>query len=312
MEERLNLLRIALAMNPASAKGTSASYRQQLAELTKRYPVDVDWLEGRSADESDTLMREAVDSGEYDALVVAGGDGTIHQAVNAIGDSGVQLGIVAIGSGNDIARQFSLPIHQFSASLHQVMSALMAKRCKDVDVISIESLTTGQSERALAIVSIGLDAAINYDVNRLTWPHGNLRYIRGIIRGLRSFSPYGARLTVNGRTNAGNLTLISAANTKYFGGGIVIAPEADETDGLLDVVFAKGLSGNEFFSIFPKLALRAHINDPRVHCERADELVIEQAPEYGAPLPKIMADGEEIMDAPARIKLLPKALRIIL
>lgn len=305
-------MRIAVSMNPASAKGISATYRQQLVELTDQYPVAVDWLEGENATASSALMREVVNSGRYAALVVAGGDGTIHQAVNAIGDSGVQLGIIAVGSGNDIARHFSLPIHRFRDSLHQVMSALLAGRYRDVDVIAIESLTTGKTERALAIVSVGLDAAVNYDVNRLTWPRGNLRYLRGIVRGVRDFTPYGARLTVGGRTNAGTLTLISAANTSCFGGGVFIAPEANPTDGLLDIIFTKGLNAGEFATLLPKLALRTHLSDPRLHIIRSPEFVIEQDPAHGSLLPTIMADGEEIMEAPARIKILPKALRMIL
>lgn len=303
-------MKIALFMNPTSAKGRGETYRERFLSVARQYPVDVEWITGQSAEASLVALRNRVAAGDLDALIVAGGDGTIHMGVNAIGDSGVPLGVVAIGSGNDIARQFKLPIHRIEDSLHQVMSALFSKRFREVDVIEVEGEHT--TKRALAVVSAGLDAQINQRVNELSWPKGNMRYIRGIVDGIREYEPYGARLTINGKVNAGSLIIVSAANTRFFGGGFEISPGARPDDGLLDVAIAKGLSMPEFGVLISKLVAKQHIHDPRVHIIRTREFTIENAPEYGAPLPMLMADGEELMDVPATVRVLERKLTLLI
>ncbi|MFY9262970.1 MAG: diacylglycerol kinase family lipid kinase [Actinomycetaceae bacterium] len=314
------MMRLAVIMNPTSAKGKGRSYRERIMTIAGQYPVEIEWLSAECALTARQAMSAAVIEG-VDGLIVAGGDGTIHQAVNALGDSQIPLGILAVGSGNDIARHFKLPVHKIDHALHQVMSGFLGQRFHRVDVIEISAHRPDGArmndaahppvQRALAIVSVGLDAEVNYLVNRLTWPQGNLRYVRGIIQSLRGYEPYGVKLTLNGKTQSGPITLISAANTRFFGGGFEIAPDALDDDGLFDVVIARGLSLPEFASLLPKLVMGKHLTDPRVHMIRASELLIEPALDRGGELPMIMADGEEIMRAPAKIRLIRGGLRLV-
>lgn len=300
-------MRLGVALNPTSGKGRGNTYHEMIEQVLSIYPVDVRWIEVGNPEETRAAMAEAM--GELDGLIAVGGDGFIHQAVNAVGDSKVPLGIVAAGSGNDIAREFNLPIHSVEDSLHQVSSGIFAKRCRDVDVIEIS--WPGGSERALAIVSVGIDADTNLRTNRLSWPRGNMRYVRGLAGALGAYRPYAARLTMDGHSLAGEFTLLSVANTRYFGGGFCISPAASPTDGLLDVVVTPGLTRMDLATLVPKLVLQCHMSDPRVHLFRTRELTIEPLEGAANPLPTLMADGEEICQAPARIKLLPGALRLV-
>lgn len=303
-------MRLCVAINPNSATGRSAQYQERLRTVLNEYPVEVTWVLATSQHHSVKEMREAVQRGDIDALIVAGGDGTVHSAVNALGDTRVPLGIIATGSGNDIAREFRFPSHALEDSLHQIMGALFARRWRDVDVMEISTKT--ETHRALAVVSVGLDADVNVRTNRLSWPSGNLRYLRGIVQGLREYSPYGASLVIDGKRASGSLTIASIANTRYFGGGFCIAPAARPDDGLLNVVIIRGLSLGEFGSLLPKLVARTHLRDPRAHEIRAREIVISDSLFHGARLPMIMADGEEICHAPATVRVVPHALRLLI
>ncbi|MFC5370112.1 diacylglycerol/lipid kinase family protein [Arcanobacterium bovis] len=301
---------IGIALNPESGAGRAEKYRSQLLKVVEEYPIDVVWLAAENAEEALTKMRSAVMSGELDALVVVGGDGMIHFGVEAVGDSGIPLGIVAAGSGNDIAREFKLPIHNMEDSLHQVITSLFARRYYEVDALEIESAEG--IKRAMAIVSLGLDADVNERTNRMKWPRGNLRYVRAIGQSVRNYQPYGVKISANGHTGVGSMTLLCVANTRYAGGGFALAPRAKPNDGLLDVVIARGLTLAEFGSLLPKLAVAKHTADERVHCFRTSEITVEADTCYGEHPPAVMADGEYICKLPATIRVRPRAIKLAL
>ncbi|WP_124054837.1 diacylglycerol/lipid kinase family protein [Arcanobacterium ihumii] len=301
---------IGIALNPESGAGRAEKYRTQLLKVVNEYPVDVVWLDAESASEAVNNMQASVNSGEIDALVVVGGDGMIHLGVEAVGDSGIPLGIVAAGSGNDIAREFKLPIHNLEDSLHQVIASLFARRFYEVDAIEIES--EEGIKRAMAIVSLGLDADVNERTNRMKWPKGNMRYIRAIGQSIRNYSPYGVKIHANGHSGSGSMTLLCLANTRYAGGGFALAPEAKPNDGLLDVVITRGLSLKEFGSLLPKLTLGKHTLDPRVHRFRTREITVEPDVSQGDFPPAVMADGEYICTLPATIRVKQKAIKLAL
>ncbi len=303
-------MRVGVALNASSGKGRGERYREVIREVLEMYPVDIDWLPVGEPDESRATMQARIAHGLIDALVLVGGDGFIHTAVNAVGDSMIPVGIIAAGSGNDIAREFDLPIHSVHDSIHQIATSLLTRRYRDVDVIEIE--WEGGCERALAIASVGIDADANYRTNHLTWPKGNLRYVRGAAASVRNYEPYGVRLNMDGHTHAGPMTLLAVANTRFFGGGFCISPDALPDDGLLDVVVTPGFRYVDLVEIIPKLVLIRHTKHPQVHVFRTREVRVESAPEYGAELPIIMADGEEICRAPATIRVIPHALRLVM
>lgn len=301
---------VGVAINPDSGKGRGRTYRDEIAHLLAAYPVEVVWF---NSDDPAVLkgdMFGAAETGMIDALIVAGGDGMIHLAVNALGDSQIPLGIVATGSGNDIAREFSLPTHRPDEGLHQVMTALFTRKFRQIDVIEIEG--GGKTERALAMANIGLDADTNLRTNQLHWPKGNLRYLRGLISALWHYRPYGVRITIDGVQASGSMVLLLAANTRFAGGGFNLAPHADPSDHLLSVVVLRGLRAVEFPGLLGKLATARHVLDPRVHEIVAREVYVEPDPTAGSPLPALMADGEFICHAPARIRLLPSRIRMAL
>lgn len=233
-------MRAGVIANPASGRDTGGRHAGRVkACLEGRDVASLD-LTGATAADSAQSARDAARLGLIDLLLAVGGDGTVHAAVDALAGTGVPLGIVAVGSGNDIAREFDLPIRRPEESTALALDLFASCDSRPVDAMEVSS--RGVAHRALAVVSAGIDAAINLRTNSLAWPPGTLRYVRGALATLRGFSPYGVRVEVDGRAAAGLATLVAVANTKYFGGGMNIAPPADPGDGLLDVVVAKDLS----------------------------------------------------------------------
>lgn len=215
----------------------------------------------------------------------------------------------AVGSGNDIAREFDLPIRRPEESTALALDLFASCDSRPVDAMEVSS--RGVAHRALAVVSAGIDAAINLRTNSLAWPPGTLRYVRGALATLRGFSPYGVRVEVDGRAAAGLATLVAVANTKYFGGGMNIAPPADPGDGLLDVVVAKDLSTVQILALLPRLYSGGHVAHPNVHVLRGRRIRICDVPGLGAPAPIAMADGEVLGPPPVDVRCLPGALELL-
>ena len=299
-------MRIGLIINPTSRRGRGATDGKLTLDMLCERGVDVLNLTGGSAEESTYLAREVALAGNLDGVFVVGGDGTVHIGTEALVGTGIPMGIVAAGTGNDIARHFGLPRLDVLASLEVALSALGMNRTRSVDVIKVGDV------HALSVVCCGLDADVNHRSNQFSVPKGGLRYIRGIGSALRSFEPYGMRIEVDGKVTEGGTTLVSIANTSYIGAGIPVAPQADASDGLLDIIVTPGYNVAQISTLIPRLLRGTHVSTGAAHHLRGRKITIAAAPEYGQnPLP-IMADGDHIGDLPLTIECLPGALEILL
>lgn len=282
---------------------------QEAFRVLESYPVEIVDLSGQSARQALANCKDAVASNRIDALLAVGGDGMVHLGVDAVAGTGLPLGIVAVGSGNDIAREFRLPILNVSNSIHQVMSSLFGERSRATDVMEI----TGShgTTHALAVLSAGIDAAINSRTNLLNWPKGNLRYLRATGEELANYQTYGVRIEIDGVAHAGPATLISVANTRFVGGGMNIAPTARTNDGQLDVVVAYVPNVRTVASLLPLVYLGKHVASPLVHVIRGRHIRICEDRQMGGPAPLAMADGEEIGHLPLDIRCLAGGLELL-
>lgn len=303
-------MRVGIAVNPASGRGRGTYFGEQARRNISEYPVEVVDLSASSATECTARARQAALTGEIDALIAVGGDGMVHVGVCATAETGVPLGIVAVGSGNDNAREFRLPIRDVAASVHQVMGSLFGGRGRATDVMQI----SGEfgSTYALAILSAGIDADVNLRTNTLTWPKGNMRYLRALAQSIREYQPYGMRVSVDGRVCEGPATIVSVANCRYFGGGMNVAPRAETNDGLLDVVVGVAPNLTQLVPVVPLLFLGRTDSHPLVHNLRGKTIRLEDAPRFGGHAPIAMADGEVIGRLPLTITCLPGAIELLI
>lgn len=249
---------------------------------------------------------------ELDALIVVGGDGMAHMGIQVCAERKLPLGIIASGSGNDLAKAVDLPEYDIAAAVARIEDGLRG----DVTAIDVGKITGSAVEFPskpryfCAVLSAGVDAAIAAYGSNLKYPRGPLKYKVATMRELPRFKPYGVRVRVDGKAWEQQCTLVAVANSRVFGGGLVISPGSSVTDGMLDVVIAEPLSRRDILRLFPKLNDGSHVSDPRIRIIQAKEVEISQAP-GGAPLPPAFADGELIGAQPLKVSIAKGALRVL-
>jgi len=300
---------VGLVVNPVAGTGRGGSVGRRAHRLLRRAGHDVHDLSAPTLALATDRARQAATDG-LDALVVVGGDGMVHLGVGVVAGTGLPLGIVAVGTGNDVARSFGLPRGDVDRAVAVVDRALRTGP-RRVDAVRAGP-PDGESPRWYAgVLSCGLDAAVNARANALTWPHGHARYLRALVPELAAFRPYGYRVRVDDTTWESAGTLVAVASTPWFGGGLPIAPGAVPDDGLLDVVLAGPFSRREAVGIFPRIYRGRHVDDPRVRVLRGRRVVVEPAPDLGPPPPAAFADGERLGSLPLLVEVVPGALLLL-
>ena len=168
------------------------------------------------------------------------------------------------------------------------------------------------------MVSAGVDAAVNARANTLSWPAREGRYVRAFTAELATLAPYGYRVTTDEGTWEGPALLLAVANTRYVGGGMDLAPQADPADGLLEVLRLDPVGRAHLLTLFRRLFRGTHLTDPAVHLERSRSVTIEALAERTGrdrgmrPPPHSYADGEPLAELPLRLEAVPNAVRLLL
>lgn len=318
-------MRIALLSNPSSGRGRHAAADDVARRILTDAGHEVLHVRGSSYEQARDAGRALLGDGPHrnvEALVVVGGDGMVHLGVDIVATTGVPLGIVATGTGNDIARHFGLPSRDAEASARLINQALSGKGAiTAVDAIYASrpdgTLLAPQRRWSLAVVSAGVDAAVNARANTLSWPAGEGRYVRAFTAELATLSPYGYRVTTDEGAWEGPALLLAVANTRYVGGGMDLAPQADPTDGLLEVVRLDPCGRLSVLALLRRVFAGTHVGRPGVHVERSRSLTIEPWPDDGAggwlrDPPHPYADGERLAGLPLHLEAVPQAVGLLL
>jgi diacylglycerol kinase (ATP) len=301
-------LRLGVVVNPTAGQGRGAREGERFVDLARRRGHDVRDLSATDADAAVARARQAVVDG-LDALVVAGGDGMVHLGANVVAGTDLPLGVVPAGSGNDIARVNGLRPHDVEAALRRVEEGLKTG-ARPLDAVAVGPPDLGMREWYLGVLSCGVDAAVNARANTLTWPGGTARYVRALMMVLRTFRPYGYRITLDDGSWESTGTLVAVANAPAFGGGMRIAPHARMDDGLLDVLVAGPLSRPELLAVFPRVYSGGHVTHPACTVLRSRTVLVE-ASDVGPPPPPAFADGERIGPLPLRAEVQAGAVHLL-
>ncbi|GAA1832977.1 diacylglycerol/lipid kinase family protein [Agromyces salentinus] len=237
-----------------------------------------------------------------DGLVVVGGDGMVSLAVNIVAGTEVPFGIVAAGTGNDLARGLGLPHDDPAAGLEALVAAIGREpRVIDAGVVRREA---SAPVWFAGIVSAGFDALVNERANRMVRPRGPSRYTVALVRELVTFRPRRYAITIDGVRREQAAMLVSVANNRSLGGGMTLVPHADLTDGLLDVLIVHPISRARLVAVFPKVFKGEHAGHPRVEFLQARRVSLE-AEDVVA-----YADGERVGSLPIHVEVVPGALRV--
>jgi diacylglycerol kinase (ATP) len=251
-------------------------------------------LQGRDAAESLDLARQCVTDG-VDALVVCGGDGMVHLAVQAVATTGTPLGIVPAGTGNDVARYFDIPRKDPAAAVERVIGG----GTRTVD------LARSGAQYFVTVLAAGFDAIVNERANRMTWPKGQMRYNIATLAELRVFQPLPYTLQLDDRQVTLEAMLVAVGNGPSFGGGLRITEGAVLDDGLLDVVIIKPISKPDLVRTYPKLFKGTHIHHPQYEHHLVRSVTV------AAPGIVSYADGERFGPLPLTVECAPGALTVL-
>jgi diacylglycerol kinase (ATP) len=253
-------------------------------------------------------------SGDADAILIFGGDGTIHRHLQALVRLQLPVLIVPAGSGNDFARALNLrSVRDSVRAWRDFESGKIQARAIDLGVI-VSSASPERTHYFCGVAGCGLDSAAARRANQMPrWLRGHGGYALALLPLLLKLPSFSMRLTqVNGTqmksdAEAEKLTLLAAfANTQFYGDGMRIAPKADFADGKLDICRIDALNPFKLFCMFPTVYFGRHLLLPEVEYSRAERVRVQTE----TPL-EIYADGEFVCETPAEISVAAGALRVI-
>lgn len=287
------LREIAVLVNPTSGRGRGARLAEPVTERLTEAGIRARWEAGRDADEAADLARRAVARG-VDGLVVVGGDGMAHLALQAVAETGTPLGVIPAGTGNDLARSVGAPVGDPLAAADIVVAGFT--RAQDLGRVGSELFST--------VLCAGFDSRVAERVAGMTWPRGRLRYDLAVVAELGSFRPQRFVLELDQEEEQAEALLVAVGVTPSYGGGLRICAGADPTDGLLDVAVIGPLARHELVRLFPKLTKGTHVGHPAVTMYRAKTVSVASAGITA------YADGERMGPLPLTVECVPGALQV--
>ncbi len=297
-----------LIVNPAAGAGRTAKYWPQirtfLGRVGMRFEHDITEAPGHAIE----LARTAVNKG-YKLVVSVGGDGTINEVVNGLYSTGglrdVVLGIIGTGTGGDYIRSVGVPRDYI-----QACERLTGHPHKmTVDLGEVEWGADGHRKHRIFtnFGGIGFDAEV---VRATTLRFKKLgampSYLAGLLTTLIGYRNRDITLTFDGVQEKRRVCTVIMSNGKYGGGSMFIAPNADVSDGLFDVVIIGDVSKPDLLHSLPRVYKGTHLTHPKITVKRAREVEIVPATRSA-----VQADGELLGDAPARFTVLPSALNLL-
>ncbi|MDQ4006619.1 MAG: sphingosine kinase [Actinomycetota bacterium] len=281
---------LALLVNPSAGRGRGARAGRAAAATLRDRGHRVRELVGRDGDEAADLAAAALEDHPA-GLVVVGGDGMVHLALQVLGESAVPLGVVPAGTGNDVARLLGVARRDPVAAAGVVADGHVRKM----------DLARAGSIYYATVLASGFDSKVNERANAMTWPRGQMRYNLAVATELRTFEPIRYTLELDGRRREVEAMLVAVGNGPSYGGGLRMCEGATVDDGFLDVVVIKPVSKVELVTVFPRLFRGTHVTHRQYEHHRVRRVSV------AAPGVSAYADGERLGMLPLTVEVVPQA-----
>jgi len=282
----------ALVINPVAGQGKGASVGTHVAGYLNSRGIKYEIIIGRNGiDQADSLQRFLDRNPDCSGVIAVGGDGLLHLVLQKITPAQVPLAVIPAGTGNDFVRTLGWSIDDVDA----ILEAVLSKKPSSVDLGLVDG------EWFAAILSTGFDSIVNEKANAMSWPKGPMKYNAAIAIVLPRFKPHHYEIVLDDRTISTQAMLIAVSNGRSYGGGMLVCPQADVSDGYFDVMVLHPVSKFEFIKVFPRVFKGTHITHPAVEIVRSKSVKITaDAVAY--------ADGERIGQLPVSAQCIPGAL----
>jgi len=284
-------------VNPASGNGATGKRWPEL----KRRAEELGLRGDEVLSEFPGHLAQAAAEAQESLLVVVGGDGTVNEVVNAVAGSDTEIAVLPSGTGQDLARSQGIP-----SDLDEAVRVALEGETRTIDVGRVE-LADGTSRYFANVGSAGMSGAVARRANAMSKRlGGKATFFYALTREFLAWR--NTRVTVelaDGDRREGGMHDVIVANGRWHGGGMKLAPDARQDDGLFDVVLIGDVNKLDFLTTAPKLYSGKYLAHPKVELLRSGALAIDAA----EPLP-LEVDGEPIGTTPARFEVVPAALRL--
>ena len=294
--------RWAIIANPVAGRGQARALAPELERSLGEAGVaaSLDWTGGRG--DGEILAQRAIKGGAT-RLVACGGDGTVHELVNALmGAQGtapnLALGIIPVGRCNDLATALGCSLLQGSPA-----EALLAATPRYIDV------GCAGGRYFTTVAALGFDSTVAEYVDQGRPPRflqGTAAYVYGVLVQLLSYRDVAVTIRDDQGKFQGTLFMVAMGNTTTYGKRLKITPSAEMDDGLLDVCLVPSVSRWEVLRILPRVFSGSHVIHPSVFMRRTRRMEIESEQPIW-----VWADGEPMTQTPTTIEVLHQALPML-
>jgi YegS/Rv2252/BmrU family lipid kinase len=291
-------------VNPASDNGATGKRWPQIANVAASEGLAGDALFSERPGHLSELARDAADAGAR-LLVVVGGDGSMNEVANGIaGRNGVELAVIARGTGWDFVRTYDIP-----RKLEGAVEVALEGRTREIDLgrARYRGWDGRDGEAVFANVgSAGMSGAVAKRANETSKAlGGKASYAWATLAVFARWRNDEVTARVDGEEHAGRMLDVIVANGRYLGGGMKMTPEAEPDDGRFDVLLIGDVTKRDLILTLPKIYRGTHLPHPKATLLRAARVEVD-APE---PLP-VELDGEQPGTTPVSFEVVPRALRL--
>jgi YegS/Rv2252/BmrU family lipid kinase len=285
--------RLALLVNPASGGGRALRALPAVHAELDRLGAPHRTVTTRSSEHAADEAARAGQAGE--TVVAIGGDGLLRPIASSLKGTGAAVALVPSGRGNDLARVLGIPREPAAAARIAVQGAE-----RPLDVASVDGTPF------LGIASFGFDSECNRIANQAKLIKGEAVYLYAALRALAAWKPAGFEVTVDGDHHAMTGWSVAVGNSRAYGGGMLLLPDAELDDGKLDVFLASETSKLTFLREFPKVFKGTHVKSAHVRLMQGEVIEVSSDRPF-----VIYADGDPIGATPATMRVERRALRVI-
>jgi YegS/Rv2252/BmrU family lipid kinase len=283
----------ALLVNPASAGGRALTALPRVHQVLDELGAVHRTVTTRSIDHAYSEAMAAAEAGE--TILALGGDGLLRPVAGALKHTGSALGIVPCGRGNDLARMLGVPTDPADAARLAVQGDERL-----LDVASVEGTPY------MGVASFGFDSDANRIANEAKLVRGDAVYVYAALRALATWKAARFRVRIDDVHHEFIGCTVAVGNSRVYGGGMYVLPEAEIDDGRLDVMFVRDASKPRLLALLPRVFKGTHGSSELVEFHRGQEVEVSSDRPFS-----IYADGDPIGATPAIMRVEQRCLRVI-
>jgi diacylglycerol kinase (ATP) len=284
-----------LVANETAGKGKALQLANQFTDLLSQANQKFTLINEKSYEKTIEKLKAELSTNFYNKLIAVGGDGLVNLCLQHLAQSGITLGVIPAGTGNDFARAVGVN----KMSMTEIFNLYTRADPVKIDLGHVKSSTN--EKWFVQVLSTGFDAEVNSRANKIKWPRGKSKYTIATVRTPARFKPINYKIDMDSKKFDQSAMLFTIANGETYGGGMRICPGASNSDGIFEILLVRPVSRFVLLTIFPKVFKGNHIPHQKIDSYRAKVITISaQTSAY--------ADGEYVAHLPITVTNVGNAL----